>query len=236
MRWFAALLALVLALGVATTGWAHDDDDDDDDDDRRGRRRDVVEFDHIDFFFEFNSTDEDLGIQLSLGADPWNELKIIDPNGKKILETSGKGNLKDFGLSSFFFESNEPSFDDMSMEEILELFPEGEYKFVGRTIDGDRLRGTADLTHDIPDAPVICEPEDGDVVDPDDVVITSYQVIVTNDEDPAFEYNVRLPADATSLSVPPEFFLPDTEYELEVLAVEDGGNQTISVVFFTTDD
>jgi hypothetical protein len=34
--------------------------------------------------------------------------------------------------------------------------------------------------------------------------------------------------------VPAEFFDPDNEYELEVLALEESGNQTISVSFFTT--
>ena len=43
-----------------------------------------------------------------------------------------------------------------------------------------------------------------------------------------------MPADATSLRVPPGFLLPDTEYEWEVLAIEEGGNQTLSSAFFRT--
>ncbi len=238
------LMALLVALSLGVVAWAGDDDDDD-----GRRRRQTLPFDEIDFFFEFNETDEDLGIQLCLGAAPWKKLKIIDPDGKKILEVRGKGNLKDFGLSSLFFESNEPSFDEMSMEEILDLFPEGEYEFEGRTIEGDKLSGTAMLTHDIPDGPVITAPEEDEVVDPEDVVvewesvtppegteITSYQIIVTNDDDPRFKYDVRVPADATSLSVPAEFFEPGVEYELEILAVEESGNQTISLLFFTTEE
>jgi len=38
----------------------------------------------------------------------------------------------------------------------------------------------------------------------------------------------------TSLTVPSEFMEPGTEYELEVLALEKSGNQTISVLFFET--
>ena len=115
--------------------------------------------------------------------------------------------------------------------------------------EGDKLKGFATLTHDLPGAPVICSPEDGDEVDPEDVVVTwkpvttpcginieSYEVIVTNDEDSRFTFDVRMPADATSLAVPAEFFEPGTEYELEILAVEESGNQTISVIFFTTED
>ena len=39
----------------------------------------------------------------------------------------------------------------------------------------------------------------------------------------------------TSLGVPEEFFEAGTVYELEVLALEVSGNQTISVGFFTTE-
>ena len=209
----------------------------------------ALPFDEIDFFFEFNFTEEDLGCQLNLGADPWRRLRIIDPNGKTILDVSGKGTLKGFGLSSLFFESNEPNFREMSMEEILELFPEGEYEFLGLTTDKEHLYGTVELTHDLPDPSVIMSPSEDDVIDPDeDLVVTwklvttpagieiqSYEVIVTNDEDPRFRYDVILRADATSLTVPAEFFEPDTEYELEILAKESSGNQTITVLFFATD-
>ena len=47
-------------------------------------------------------------------------------------------------------------------------------------------------------------------------------------------YDVHVPPDMTELPVPDEFFRPDTLYELEVLALEESGNQTITVGFFTT--
>jgi hypothetical protein len=240
---FPILMIALVALGLGVAGRAEDDDGE-----GRGRKVQTLEFDAIQLFFELNDTDGDLGLQLNLGAEPWKELTIFDPRGKKILDLEAKGSLREFGLSDLFFESNEPSFDEVSMEEILATFPEGKYEFVGRTIEGDRLLGWASLTHDIPDAPVICSPGDGDTVDPGDVVVSwkevdapagseivAYQVIVTNDEDSRFRYDVRVPAGVTSLAVPEEFFEEDTEYELEVLAVEESGNQTISIVFFTTE-
>jgi len=239
MRKYLRLFPLLGLLAVLSSGVTSD----------AKNNHKTIPFDEIDFFFELNDTDEDLGVQLDLGAEPWKRLKIIDPCGNKIMDVAGRGSLKEFGLSSLFFESNEPNFEDMSKEEILELFPEGEYKFVGWTVEGEKLKGFATLTHDLPGAAVICEPEDGEEVDSEDVVVTwksvttptgikieSYQVIVTNDEDPRFEYNVRMPADANSLSVPAEFFEPGTEYELEILAVEESGNQTISVIFFETEE
>ena len=74
------------------------------------------------------------------------------------------------------------------------------------------------------------------------VAITGYQVIVTNesvDEDPnGFAqpiYDVHAPPTATSLPVPDEFLEAGTVYEVEVLAIEVSGNQTISAIFFTTE-
>jgi HEPN/RES N-terminal domain 1 len=73
------------------------------------------------------------------------------------------------------------------------------------------------------------------------VTTTGYEVIVTKEDhdDPhGFSrpvYDVHVPAALDSLSVPAEFLEPDTVYELEVLALERSGNQTISVGFFITD-
>lgn len=243
---FPLLMFVAVALSVGSVSRAGDDHD------HHHRRRhrcdkDAVEIEEVRLFFEYNYTDEDLGLQLELGAEPWKYLKIYDPDGDKILEVEGKNTLKDLGLSDLCFESNEPSFDEMSYEEILASFPEGEYRFVGRTIEGDKLVGTAELTHDIPDAPVISSPEEDEEIDPSDfevswlpvttpsgIQIEAYQVIVTNTDDEFFRYDVRVPGDRTSLTVPEDFFEAGMEYELEVLAVEESGNQTISRLLFTT--
>lgn len=72
------------------------------------------------------------------------------------------------------------------------------------------------------------------------VNITGYEVIVTKevDDDPnGFSrptYDVHVPATANSLRVPAEFLEAGTVYEVEVLALEVSGNQTITVGFFKT--
>jgi hypothetical protein len=43
-----------------------------------------------------------------------------------------------------------------------------------------------------------------------------------------------VPASVTSVTVPSEFLEEDTEYTFEVLALEEGGNQTISESSFVT--
>ena len=72
------------------------------------------------------------------------------------------------------------------------------------------------------------------------MTITGYEVIITDDayEDPnGFSqpiFDVHLPPDRTSITVSPEFWKPGTLYEIEVLALEASGNQTISLGFFTS--
>jgi hypothetical protein len=119
------------------------------------------------------------------------------------------------------------------------------------------LTGFATSTHDIPAASTITSPlEDAMVsvnnlviewndvtqtVDGRAVSITGYEVIITKDvkddpngfSRPTFDVHVR--ADRNRLSVPAEFLEPHTTYELEVLALEKSGNQTISVLFFKTE-
>jgi zinc transporter ZupT len=56
-------------------------------------------------------------------------------------------------------ESSEPEYEDLDdMQDLIELFPEGEYFFVARTNDNNWATGTAELTHDIPAGPEIVEP------------------------------------------------------------------------------
>ena len=79
-----------------------------------------------------------------------------------------------------------------------------------------------------------------ETIDGSPVTITGYQVIVTDEEaeDPNGwarpVYDVHVDPNVTTLTVPDEFLEAGTLYELEVLAIEASGNQTISVGFFET--
>ncbi len=242
LRYFLfALVALFLA-AAAPESWADDDEDE-------------LTLATLKFFIEFNETDEDIGVQAVLGGEPYKKLSAFGPNGRKILNLRPRSNLKMQGLSDFFFESAEPSLDEFSMDEFLDRFPEGEYEFETITIEGMEQDGETIFTHMIPAGPVIVSPEEGEVVDLLDTVvmwepvtqttafnppqqpvtIVGYQVIVTR-EDPLRVFSVDVPAEATSVSVPPGFLDPGTEYELEILAVEESDNQTISLLFFETEE
>ncbi len=198
---------------------------------------------------EFNDTDQDVGIQLFLDGEPWKLLRAYAPNGSRILEIKGTHSLVLQGLTELFFESSEPSLDELSLEEFLERFPEGVYELEGVTIEGEEIEGEAVFTHAIPEGPVVLSPPEGSRQDPDKTVVAwkdvpdppgstieAYQVIVTEVIDvlPKRTFCVHVPASVTSVTVPAEFMRKGAEYEVEVLAIEAGGNQTITASFFST--
>ncbi len=206
---------------------------------------------------EYNSTDDDIGVHGAFDDQGWSELCVYDPNGKQVLAVKPQAQLKDLTMGGIFFESREPPSEEFSFEDLKAKFPEGQYQVRGTTFDGKRLTGSATFTHDVPAAPTITTPLEGDVVSTTDLVIewedvtetvdgnpvtiTGYEVIITKVEhtDPhGFSqpiFDVHVPPDRNALSVPVEFLEPGTEYELEVLALEESGNQTITVSFFTTE-
>lgn len=231
----AVLVAGTVLLGGTTALRAQD-----------GPAADQVPFGAAEVFFEFNSTAQDLGIQVFLDGESWKELVIVDPDGNILLDVRGKGNVKMLGLTELFFESTEPSFDELSFEEILALFPKGTYHFFGVTVEGRAMVGTSTLTHDIPAGPVILSPGSGELVDrnnavirwrsvtrPAGIQIATYQIIV---EQPGGGrvFDVEVAGNTTSLTVPKEFLKRSANYIFEVLAKEVSGNQTITEDSFRT--
>src|SRR3989304_7221687 len=98
-------------------------------------------------FIEFNFTGNDLGFHVFLDAEDWKEVEIVNPNGRTIFEVEGKGGFGNLGMTELFFEGAEPSLDDVPLDGLLALFPEGKYKFIGTTVEGKTLMSTAALTH-----------------------------------------------------------------------------------------
>jgi hypothetical protein len=213
---------------------------------------------------EFNATDNDLGVHGAFDDQGWKILCVFDPNGRAVLEVGPQGQLRDLTMAGIFFESREPPGSEFSMADLKATFPEGQYTVRAESFDGTILVGSATFTHDVPAPPKITSPPIADdpraarknplsrdnlvvswdrvtkTVDGGPVNITGYEVIVTKEvaDDPhGFSrptYDVHVPATVNSLNVPRKFLEADTVYELEVLALEASGNQTISVGFFKT--
>ena len=198
-------------------------------------------------FFEYNSSASvfgDLGVHIFLDGEDWKEIKIVNPEGRTIFEVEGKGPYKELGMTELFFEGAEPDLADVPLNELLEKFPNGEYKFIGKTVDGERIEGTATLSHAIPDGPfnVLAVLNGNSLVISWDaptgsltslpINIVGYQVIVG-----AFQVTVpanipcTIPASLSMcVTVTPQFVqsLAAGEQLFEVLAIEAGGNQTIT--------
>ena len=215
-------------------------------------------------YIEHNATDEDTGIHGLIGGEPWESVCVTAPDGAQLWAIAPPDRLGALGVSDFFWESNEPPNDEYSIDDLRSDFPEGSYLVAGRGVDGIDRVANATFTHAIPTEPVITHPPlvpDIDEADPPVIApegleirwasvtetidggpaqITGYQVIVTEEEaeDPNGwarpVYDVHVDPDAAALPVPDEFLKPDTLYEVEVLAIEVSGNQTISVGFFLT--
>lgn len=192
-------------------------------------------FDIARIFFEYNFSANDLGVHVFLDGEDWKEFEIVNPKGRKIFEVEGKGPYRDLGLTELFFEGAEPNLDDVPLEELLARFPAGDYQFVGKTVDGKRIAGTATLSHAIPNGPskvtavldgnslvISWEAPIGSLTN-GPINIVGYQVIVE-------AFQVTVPADVFSVTVSPEFVasLDPGKHEFEVLAIAESGNQAIT--------
>lgn len=116
---------------------------------------DDVSFDEGRLFFELNDTDGDLGIHGKVDGDEWKRLKIEDPRGRSMADIRIKGRLRRQGITELFFESAEPTFDELDPREFFDRFPEGWYEIEGVTLGGEERENETYLSHVIPAAPVV---------------------------------------------------------------------------------
>jgi hypothetical protein len=107
-------------------------------------------FDEAHVFFELNDTDGDLGIHALIDGDAWRRLAIEDPNENVVLDVFVRGRLRRQGLTEVFFESDEPSFDELPPGQFFNRFPAGLYEIEGTTLEGDELESETRLTHRMP--------------------------------------------------------------------------------------
>jgi hypothetical protein len=197
-------------------------------------------FDDARLEIEYNATDGDAGFQIFADAEEWKQFEIFRPDGRRIVNFHTDGNLNDFGLTELFSESSEPPFTELPFAEFKKLFPAGNYRFEGVTIDGQELASTVRFSHQVLAAPQFIQPQDGGTLPADHAVIqwapvkgaVDYEVIVTRaDEERVLD--VTLSPDQTSLTVPPEFLDPGVSYQIEVHASAANGNRIFSEVGFT---
>ncbi len=208
---------------------------------------------------EHNATDNDTGFQAFVDAEGWERLEIVGPNGV-VAEFAGKGTVNDLGLTELFFETVEPENAKLPLAQVLEMLPAGDYEFRAfySSLGGSSgsAVGIATLTHKIPAGVTLVSPTEGETVasgelsvswtpseqalDGSDITVIAYQLIIEKDEDPHPKMigkrglSMYLPASVTAMTIPAEFLESGTGYLWEVLAIEEGGNQTLQSGTFST--
>ena len=118
---------------------------------RASPHRWASEFEVATINVERNATDGDTEIVISvLPADEGLKyLSIRAPNNRAVVDLFSLDRSV-LGLREFDFESPEPPGDA-----ILAAYPQGIYKFTGRSADGEWFHGEARLSHLMPAEPVI---------------------------------------------------------------------------------
>ncbi len=220
---------------------------------------------HANLFIEDNAGDADIGVHGYFDDHGWTELCVYDPTGTLILHVVPQGTMGDLGIAGVFFESREPEYAEWDYAALKAAWPEGQYALRALSTDGIVLDGSAWFSTILPSMPQIVTPltvpeSDGDVPvvavadmtvewapvttsqDGRPVVIRAYQVWINkeNHEDnngfSTPNFDVHVGPDTTSFVVPAAFFDPASLYEIEVVAIEESGNQTIGgASFFATE-
>ncbi len=185
----------------------------------------------------YSATDEDAQIIISGGSEePIETVSISGPEGSVMLKAKFK-DAGQLGQADFEFETPEPSLEDLEA-----AYPAGIYVIVGKTVEGNRLVSEVELSYQLLDAPVILFPGDGDTGVPVDdltatwMAITDAEAIRLELEDEAEEValKVDLPGEATSFEIPNGWLQPGVEYTLDIKAIGENGNQTVSDLRFIT--
>lgn len=239
--------AALLAATAASAGANNDENNDEENE---------IPFDEASLFFELNDTDGDLGIHGLIDGDAWKHLEIEDPRERTILDVQVRSSLRKQGLTEVFFESAEPTFDELPPEKFFRRFPEGEYEIGGRTLEGEELESTAVLSHVMPapagnimisgvaaaencDAEPLPSVSDPVIISWDPVTqshpqigksgaikVVKYEVVVEREEPSLLVLSVDLPPEVTEFEIPSAFIGLGEAFKFEIIARTASGNQT----------
>ena len=192
----------------------------------------VEELDEAQVFFEFNSTDCDVGIQFFWDGEPWKWMIVKDKHGRAVLDVFPLRNVRAVGLTEGRFEGNEPRLledeeDECDLEDedvlnaindFIRQYKKGEYTFKGMAVEEKcLLLGDAELTYDIlkpaeftdTSLPTISWDAPSELLSGDSSEVVGYEMVVelvveASDEQ-VFKETTTLPGDETSYEVSQTF-------------------------------
>ena len=178
---------------------------------------------------EINATDGDVGFHVLLDGTGWDVAKIYRSNWDRIFKANAFKSLNRQGLTELFMESaeplcwNDPEADPEDLENIVTVedfvnrFAAGTYYARGRDLAGEVIKGSGQLTHDLPAAPIVnidagldvdgnadvtiswqvgvdlgnCAYPEGLITDPGDVEVVRWEIVVEPDEDAVEEADLE---------------------------------------------
>ena len=76
----------------------------------------------------------------------WKWISIENPNERRLLKARVRGALRRQGMTELFFESAEPTFDELDPANFFARFPAGEYEIEGLTLNGEEIESETMLT------------------------------------------------------------------------------------------
>ena len=230
---YLKILMYVLATFMATSTLVFADDDDDDDDDGGIK----IPFEEFIIFNELNNTDGDLGIHFLLDGGPWKKFEIEGPDGpneRTLIKVRARGPLGRQGGTEIFFESAEPTFDDLTPAEFFARFPEGIYEAEGEGLEGEEFESEDYYSHTMP-APASGvevsggEPDlEGECANDEDVphVSVSTPIIISWDQVTTSHPGVVIDDELVPMGTS-----GDVEIEIYELVVEDDeGDAVLSII------
>ena len=239
----ASAAILILILGGSAAAVAGEDEEN--------------SFEEASLYLELNHTDGDLGLHGLIDGDAWKVLVIKAPGARENLRVTTHGSMRRHGLTEVFFESAEPRFpDEITLTEFFRRFPAGEWEIEARTIEGEKLEGTVELSHVLAappgnvevggeDAAANCDADplpsvSGPVTirwDPvtqshptvgetGPITVVRYQLVVEREEPELLVFSVDLPPNVTSFEIPEDFTALGDEFKFEIIVKTETGNQT----------
>ena len=189
--------------------------------------------------FEQNATDQDVEVVFKVtgGDTGLAKLTVVGPDGRTVIDFTAP-DASTLGIRTFVLESPEPG----DVESLKAAYPEGIYTFTGATAAGGKLRSKAVLNHELPATVSFLRPKpESENVGTRDLEITwtpvenlAFYIIEIEQEEQNAIITAKLPAPASTFSVPNGFLLPDTEYKLGIGTVTEEGNLSFVETEFTT--
>ena len=219
-RLTAALLG-ALALGAPGLAWADE------------------KFEHVAVRLESNATDEDVEVVFDVKSGDFGlaTLRVAAPDGRTVIDF--KSPDAKLGIRRLLLESPEPTNDGRLQKD----FPAGAYTFTGSTVQGEKLAGTAVLTHQLPGPASIVRPRPKEKNVPVKGLQVQWSapknlaaclVVIEDEATGAKVLQSTLAGTATALAVPDGLLAPGREYKVEVATVTREGNRSTVETTFTT--